>query len=165
MIRHNLRKAINLISLIGITSIFSGSAPAQIYGPSPAPPPPASPPAPPPSPTPPTGGGMSGGGTGGGGMTGGPIYGGRGGGGSSSTPNSSGVPNYHIGFDRPEAWALKYFASATLLSGLWPPDPPEQRRFGAVTLGLEVDWLPTLDAGQQRVGFNGPAPEGLGPSR
>ncbi len=61
----------------------------------------------------------------------------------------------------PEAWALKYFASATLLSGLEPPDPPELRRIGAITLGLEVNWMPTLDAGQQRVGFNGTAPEGL----
>jgi hypothetical protein len=26
--------------------------------------------------------------------------------------------NYHLGFERPEAWGLKYFASTTLLSGL-----------------------------------------------
>jgi hypothetical protein len=102
----------------------------------------------------------SSGGTGGG-MTGSPVYGPPAGGGGTSTPSSSGVPNYHIGFDRPEAWALKYFASATLLSGLEPPDPTELRRIGAVTIGLETDWIPTLDAGQQRVGFNGTAPEGL----
>ncbi len=61
--------------------------------------------------------------------------------------------NYHIGFDRPEAWGLKYFASASLLSGLPAPPSPEGTRFGAVSVSLELDWLPQLDAGQQRIGF------------
>ena len=30
--------------------------------------------------------------------------------------------SFHIGFDSPEAWGLKYFASASLLSGLQPPE-------------------------------------------
>src|SRR5580704_8755236 len=44
-----------------------------------------------------------------------------GGGGATVTPNFHN--NYHLGFDRPEAWGLKYFASASMLSGLQPPDP------------------------------------------
>ena len=69
--------------------------------------------------------------------------------------------NYHIGFERPEAWGLKYFDSASLLSGLPAPPEAEANRFGTVTIGLESDWLPMLDAGQERIGFNGRAPEGL----
>src|SRR5215472_2166830 len=67
--------------------------------------------------------------------------------------------NYHIGFERPEAWGLKYFASASLLSGLQPPAPPEGYRAGTVTIGFELGWLPSLDAGQMRIGFNGTTPE------
>lgn len=75
--------------------------------------------------------------------------------------------NYHVSFDRPEAWGLKYFASTTLLSGLQPPEPPEPaeapaRRFiRSFALGFELGWLPTLDAGQMRIGFNGRAPQDL----
>lgn len=69
--------------------------------------------------------------------------------------------NYHIGFDRPEAWGLKYFSSASLLSGLPAPPPPEGAHFGTITVSLEMDWLPQLDAGQQRIGFDGKAPEDL----
>src|SRR5690348_11080223 len=46
--------------------------------------------------------------------------------------------NYHLGFDRPEAWGLKYFASASLLSGLQPPAPPEGYHLGSITVGFEV---------------------------
>jgi hypothetical protein len=69
--------------------------------------------------------------------------------------------NYHVSFDRPEAWGLKYFASTSLLSGLQPPEPAEGHRVGAITLGFELGWLPTLDAGQERIGFNGHAPQDL----
>lgn len=69
--------------------------------------------------------------------------------------------NYHIGFDRPEAWGLKYFASASLLSGLMPPEPGEEHRVGSLAIGLELGWLPSLDAGQRQIGFNGTAPEDL----
>ncbi len=71
-------------------------------------------------------------------------------------------PDYHIGFDRPEAWGLKYFASSSLLSGLQPEPPsPEGQRPGSFTIGLEVGWLPTLTAGQERIGFDGTSPEDL----
>src|SRR5262249_10305473 len=71
-------------------------------------------------------------------------------------------PNYHLGFDRPEAWGLKYFASTTMLSGLQPPEnSTEARHVGSVTLSLELGWVPQLDAGQERIGFNGRAPQDL----
>jgi len=63
--------------------------------------------------------------------------------------------NYHIGFDRPESWGLKYFASTSLLSGLQPPPTSEVRRVGAITLGLQMGWVPALDEGQRRIGGNG----------
>ncbi len=70
-------------------------------------------------------------------------------------------PNYHIGFDRPEAWGLKYFASASLLSGLPTPQTPREWHAGSIAIGFELGWLPMLDAGQQRIGFNGTSPEDL----
>ncbi len=59
------------------------------------------------------------------------------------------------------AWGLKYFASVSLLSGLPAPASPEGEHAGTITVGLEMDWLPTLDAGQQRIGFDGTSPENL----
>ena len=56
--------------------------------------------------------------------------------------------NYHVSFDRPEAWGLKYFASTTLLSGLQLPEPPEGRRTGSVTVGFELGWLPRVERRQ-----------------
>jgi hypothetical protein len=86
-------------------------------------------------------------------------------GGGASSAGSAGANivhnNYHVGFDRPEAWGLKYFASTSLLSGLQPPEPAEGHRIGSVTVGFEVGWLPTLDAGQRRIGFNGTKIEDL----
>jgi hypothetical protein len=72
--------------------------------------------------------------------------------------------NYHVGFERPEAWGLKYFASTTLLSGLQPPVPAESHRAGSITVGIEMGWIPTLDEGQRRVGFNGRALQDLNQS-
>lgn len=110
-------------------------------------------------------GGGTGGGTGGstGGSTGGATGGAAGG---AVTSGSGGGErdlndNYHVGFDRPEAWGLKYFASLSLLSGLPVPPPTEGTRFGSINIGFEMDWLPQLDSGQQRIGFNGHAPEDL----
>jgi hypothetical protein len=70
-------------------------------------------------------------------------------------------PNYHISFERPEAWGLKYYASVSLLSGLPVPTDSEGAHLGSISVGLEADWLPELDAGQQRIGFNGKTPEDL----
>ena len=55
----------------------------------------------------------------------------------------------HVNFDSPEAWALKYFTSTTMLSGLQPPERPiEERRFGSIAVGLELGWLPALSPEQ-----------------
>lgn len=63
-----------------------------------------------------------------------------------------------LDFDRPESWAMKYFASATLLTGLGTVSEPEP---GAVDLALEVGWLPSLSAEERRVGFDGAKVEDL----
>jgi hypothetical protein len=55
--------------------------------------------------------------------------------------------SYHVGFDSPEGWGLKYFASTTLLNGLQPPAESEEHRVGSVNVGLDLGWIPTLDAG------------------
>ncbi len=60
----------------------------------------------------------------------------------------------HVDFDRPESWALQYFTSATLLTGL---DPAEDERAGTITIGLETGWVPSLTPAQERVGFHGTA--------
>lgn len=63
-----------------------------------------------------------------------------------------------LDFDRPEAWAMKYFASLNLLTGFGPsPDLPA----GAVVVAMEIDSVPSLSAAQQRVGFNGTKDEDL----
>jgi hypothetical protein len=69
--------------------------------------------------------------------------------------------NYHVGFDSPEAWGLKYFASSSLLSGLPQPEPSEGYRAGSVSIGFELGTLPTLSAQQMRIGFHGTEPEDL----
>jgi hypothetical protein len=68
------------------------------------------------------------------------------------------APVEDIDFDRPEAWGLKYFTSATLMGGL---DISDSAPRGSVTLGMEAGWLPTLSPAQQQIGFNGTAPEDL----
>jgi hypothetical protein len=68
------------------------------------------------------------------------------------------APTLPIAFDRPESWALKYFASATLLTGL---ETPSTRKPGSVSVGLELGWLPELSTTQQRVGFDGTKAEDL----
>jgi hypothetical protein len=102
-----------------------------------------------------------GGTTGGGATTGGTAITGAAtaGGGPTTVYNFHG--NYHLGFDRPESWGLKYFTSASMLSGLQPAEPGEGHKVGSVSLGFETDWLPSLDAGQQMIGFKGTVPEDL----
>src|ERR1051326_2294969 len=66
-----------------------------------------------------------------------------------------------LSFDSPEGWAMKHFASATLLSGLQPAESSEDRRLGSVTIGFEIGWLPALTAEQAKVGFSGHKQEDL----
>ena len=54
---------------------------------------------------------------------------------SGATPFGN---NYHLGFERPEAWGLKYFPSTTLLSGLATPDPIEGHRVGSNRGGIRT---------------------------
>ncbi len=102
----------------------------------------------------PGGGGTSGSGSLGTGTTGGAASGG----GPASQYNFH--SNYHLGFDRPESWGMKYFTSTSLLSGLQPPET-EEYRLGSISLGFEVGWLAHLDQGQRQIGFNGKTPEDL----
>ena len=67
-------------------------------------------------------------------------------------------PPQPLTFDRPESWALKYFVSSTMLSGL---DVPGDYRPGSISAGLEMGWLPPLSTAQQNVGFNGRAYQDL----
>jgi hypothetical protein len=61
-------------------------------------------------------------------------------------------PAQEIDFDRPEAWAMEWTASLTLLTSI---GPPRLREAGEVELGLELDWIPSLSEDERRVGFNG----------
>ena len=70
-------------------------------------------------------------------------------------------PTEELPFTRPESWVLAHFTAATLLSGL--PAPPASRPW-SVAAGLELGWLPPLDATQRRVGFNGMEEEDLNKS-
>lgn len=61
-------------------------------------------------------------------------------------------PVDELGFDDPEAWAMKYFTSAGLLTSLGPVEPPEA---GGLDLGLELISIPHLDREERTVGFGG----------
>lgn len=63
-----------------------------------------------------------------------------------------------LDFDRPESWAMKYFANVTLLTGL---GAPREREPGAVEVGVEAVWIPHLSEGDRTVGFDGTKPEDL----
>lgn len=63
-----------------------------------------------------------------------------------------------LAFDRPESWAMKYFASVNLLTGL---GAPRATRPGSIELGLEVTSVPTLSARERMVGFGGTKTEDL----
>ena len=67
-------------------------------------------------------------------------------------------PTEHVAFNRPESWALAYFASATLITGL---ETPHARPSGSFALGVEVNWLPAVSDAQRFVGFNGTKQEDL----
>ena len=60
--------------------------------------------------------------------------------------------------DRPETWAIRYYTSTTLLSGL---TVPRWREAGSLEIGGEAVWIPFLTNDQRRVGFNGTKLEDL----
>lgn len=57
-----------------------------------------------------------------------------------------------LDFDRPESWAMKYYTSLTLFTGM---DMPRYRRAGEFDLALEGGQVPQLSEDQRRVGFDG----------
>ena len=61
-------------------------------------------------------------------------------------------------WDRPEAWAMKYFNSVSLLTGL---GAPQTRRTWSFEIGLELDNIPQLSEDQRRIGFGGTKVEDL----
>ena len=63
-----------------------------------------------------------------------------------------------LDWDRPEAWAMKYFNSVSLLTGLGPPRVRDKWSF---EIGLELDSIPHLSEDQRRVGFGGAKVEDL----
>lgn len=63
-----------------------------------------------------------------------------------------------LGFDRPESWAMKYFASVSLLTGLGTPGPVEP---GSIELAFESGLVPSLGEEKRRVGFLGSKVEDL----
>jgi hypothetical protein len=71
-------------------------------------------------------------------------------------PVVSGTEN--LDFDRPESWAMKYFASVSFLSSMGAPEALEP---GSILLGFEGGWVPQLSDEKRRVGFNGTKLEDL----
>lgn len=67
-------------------------------------------------------------------------------------------PTEDIDFDRPEAWAMKYFSSVSLLTGF---GPPKAREPGSVEIALEAGWIPHLSETERTVGFGGTKTENL----
>jgi hypothetical protein len=63
-----------------------------------------------------------------------------------------------IAFDRPEAWALKYFAAVSTFTAI---GPPVRRDPWSVDLAVELGWIPSLSEAQRTVGFNGTKVEDL----
>ncbi len=63
-----------------------------------------------------------------------------------------------LDFDHPEAWAMKWFNSASLLTAL---GPVERREVGSVELGFEALSIPHLSAEERTVGFGGVKEEDL----
>ena len=63
-----------------------------------------------------------------------------------------------IDFDAPESWAMKYFASLALFTGM---GVPEAMGPGKISIGFEGGIVPQLSEEQRRVGFDGAKVEDL----
>lgn len=63
-----------------------------------------------------------------------------------------------LDFDRPESWAMKYFTSATIPTGI---GPPRRLRRWQLRIQLEPGWIPYVSDAQRRVGFDGSKQEDL----
>lgn len=67
----------------------------------------------------------------------------------------------HLASDRPEAWAMKYAAASTLMTGFGEVPALALWRWG---VALDLGQVPRLNEAQQRVGFNGTKVEDLNKS-
>lgn len=68
------------------------------------------------------------------------------------------APEEELDFDRPEAWAMKWFGSVVVMTGLGgPPDLPP----GGFELAFEGGWIPHLSQEERTVGFLGNKEEDL----
>lgn len=68
------------------------------------------------------------------------------------------APEEDLDFDRPEAWAMKWFGSLIVMTGLGgPPELPP----GGWELAFEGGWIPQLSEEERRVGFIGTKEEDL----
>lgn len=80
----------------------------------------------------------------------------------AGAPRSSAQPVFRgdeeLDFDRPEAWAMRYYAAVSLASGY---GVPAAREPGAIDLSFEVGWIPSLEGEDARVGFRGTKEEDL----
>lgn len=63
-----------------------------------------------------------------------------------------------VAFDRPEAWAMRYFTAAGLMLA---DGPPEALGKGQFALGFDVANIPRLSRSERTVGFNGTKEENL----
>ncbi len=67
-----------------------------------------------------------------------------------------------LDFDRPESWAMKYYASLSLLTGA---GVPRERHAGEIDLTLEGGSVPQLSIEERRVGFDGTKVEDVNKTR
>ena len=67
-----------------------------------------------------------------------------------------------LDFNRPESWAMKYYTSLTLFTGM---GVPQDRRAGDFDLALEGGQVPQLSEDQRRVGFDGTKVEDVNKTR
>jgi opacity protein-like surface antigen len=67
-----------------------------------------------------------------------------------------------LDFNRPESWAMKYYASLTLPTGV---GFPRERRAGEVELAFEGGSVPQLSTEDRRVGFDGTKVEDVNKTR
>lgn len=67
-------------------------------------------------------------------------------------------PRTDLELEDPEAWAMAWFGSVTLLTGFGVPEPLDP---GSLELGLEAGWVPSLSEEERRVGFGGTKVEDL----
>ncbi len=79
----------------------------------------------------------------------------------SAAPGSSQIlldSTERLAWDRPEAWAMKYFTAVSMMSGFGASDSLDK---GAISVGFDAGWVPSLSEDERRVGFIGSKVEDL----